>query len=208
MKKTKKAGNKKSGIMARSDIPYAQRIMMRQKNNIAIGREHSAKIAMYCVSIAMHELEGIGYKRLVRFAKHFKEVIDEFYEDPEAGMYHAAQRMEQMGRPISGDFYKSENEGLSKLSREVKDNSLQAVQVALICSAIAMNDEFGFGEERQEKIYKRTNELSGRYAKEGEKFLLEEMEKIGFSIVNGRTMAYMDNDGNGVIPSKAKKEAV
>ncbi len=207
-KKPGKSGHRKSGIMSWTDIPYAQRLAMQQKRNIVANRDHSAKIAMYCLSIAMNKLEGIGYKRLVRFSLHFKKIIDEFYEDQEVGMAHAKRRLDQMGMNISGDFYTDKVVGKSKREQEVYDHSLQAAQIALICGAIAMNDEFGFGEERQIKVSKMANELSGRYAREGEKFLLDEMEKIGFPIVNGTVVAYLDEDGNPVSRGKAKDSEV
>ena len=189
---------KRRGIMGRSDIPLAQRIAMQHRHDIVVNRDHAAKIAMYCNSVAMHELEGIGYKRLVRYSNHFQKVVAEFYEDPEVGMAHAKRRMEQMGRPISGEFYSVKVDGLSKRDQEIHDHAMQAVQIALICGAIAMNDLFGFGQERQNRISERADELSGRYAKEGEKFLLDEMEKIGFVIIDGNAMAYMDDDGNAI----------
>lgn len=206
MKKKQKASHRKHPIMGRSDIPYAQRLVLRQRNDIRISRDHSAKIAMFCTSIAMHEVAGIGYKRLVRFSLHFKDVVDEFYEDPDVGMAHARHRMMQMGMPISGDFFTAKEEGQSKRERELQDHSLQAVQIALICGAIAMNDEFGFGWERQKRISDKALELSGRYAKEGEQFLLEEMAKIGFPIVDGKVVAFTDEDGKAITPAAAKKE--
>ena len=204
--KKSKRGHRKPSVMGRSDIPYAQRIVMQQNNDIAIGRNHAAKITMFCNSIALHEVEGIGYKRLVRFSIHFKEVVDEFYEDVEMGMAHAKRRMEQMGMPISGDFYSVKVPGYSKREQEIHDHALQASQVALICSAIAMNDEFGFGQERQERVSQKAKELSARYAKEGEQFLLDKLAEIGFEIVNGEALCYMGDDGTILTPKQWRKE--
>ena len=78
--------------------------------------------------------------------------------------------------------------------------------MALTIGAIAMNDEFGYGQEVQFRISERVTELSDRYKKEGIKFLLEKMEKIGFTIINGTVMAFTDEDGNAVSASRAKKE--
>ena len=52
----KKSKRRAGAIMNRSDIPYAQRIAMKQKHDIVSGREHSAKIALFCMSIAMNRL--------------------------------------------------------------------------------------------------------------------------------------------------------
>lgn len=204
--KKSKGKGKGRGIMNRSDIPYAMRMAMQHHSNIVMNRNHAAKIAMYCLSVAMHELEGIGYKRLVRFSFRHKDVIDEFYEDPEVGMAHAKHRLDQLGMPISGEFYSVMLEGLSKKEQEIQANRLQAVQIALICGAIALNDEFGFGQERQKRISQRSNELSARYAKEGEGFLLDEMEKIGFPVIDGEVMAYMDDDGNAVTEKQWREQ--
>ena len=197
--KKQKHKSKSRGLMGRSDIPFAQRMALQHQHEIKASRDHAAKIAMY-------EEEGIGYKRLIRFAQHFKEVLDEFYEDPELGMAHAKRRLEQMGMEISGEFYSIKMEGLTRKEQEIHDHSLQAVQIALICSAISMNDVFGFGQERQYRISKRADELSDEYNKKGEKFLLEKMEKIGFQIIDGEVMAYADDDGNAITPKQWRKQ--
>lgn len=206
MSKVKKQKHKNKGkgrgIMNRSDIPFAQRMALKHQHDIKVNRDHAAKIAMYCNSIAMYEMEGIGYKRLIRFAQHFKEVLDEFYADPELGMAHAKRRLEQMGMPISGEFYSFKLDGLSKKEQEIQDHRLQAVQIALICSAIAMNDVFGFGQERQFRVSQRAEELTDEYNKKGEQFLLEKMEKIGFVIDDGEVIAFSDDDGNAITPKQ------
>lgn len=200
-------GKKKSrGIMDRSDIPFAQRIALQHQHDIVMGRDHAAKIAMWCLSIAMYEEEGIGYKRLVRFSYRHKEVIDEFYEDPVVGMAHAKQRMEQIGMPISGEFYTIEIKGQSKRQQDVDNHRVQAMQIALICGTIAMNDEFGFGQERQFRISQKAKDLSAEYVKKGEKFLMDKLEKIGFLIVDGEAKACIDEDGNAVSVKKWREQ--
>lgn len=201
-----KKGRKKGGILGASHIPYAQRIAMQQQSTIAANRNHSAKIAMFCLSVAMHQLEGVGYKRLVHFSLRYKEIEDEFYEDPELGMAHAVRRMEQIGMPISGELYAILVPGLTKKQQQVHDHALQAAQVSLICGAIAMNDVFGYGKERQERISKRSQELSDRYSREGEAWLLAEMEKIGFLVVDGQVRAFLNDDNKAITPAKARKE--
>ena len=207
-KKKQKHKGKRRGLMGRSDIPYAQRIALQHQHNIKANRDYSAKIAMYCNSISMYEVKGIGYKRLVRYAQHFKEVLDEFYADPELGMAHAKRRLEQMGMDISGEFYSIQMEGLTKKEQEIHDHSLQAVQIALICNAIAMNDVFGFGKETQYKIAQRADELSEEYNQKGEQFLLEKMEKIGFKILDGEVIAFSDDDGNPITHKQWREQNV
>lgn len=194
MAKNKKRTSR--GVMNRSDIPYAQRIRMQQRSSVLVNREHAARVTLYCMSYAMNELEGIGYKRLIRFAARYKQYEDEFYQDIELGMAHAKRRMEQMGMPISGEFFYEKMDGMTKRQQEVHDHALHAIQVALTVGAIAMNDEFGFGESRQLKISRRVTELSDRYAKEGEGFLLEKMAAIGFLVEDGRVFFTEDEEGN------------
>ena len=185
--------------MNRSDIPYAQRLALRHQNDIVVNRNHAAMIAMYCQSVAMHRLEGIGYKRLVRFSYEFMDNVYEFYEDPDVGMAKVKRRLEQNGIQISGDFFTTpRKEGQSQHEWEIDNHRLQSSQVALLCGTVTMNDMFGFGRERLERITTMGRELSERYAKEGEKFLLDEMEKIGFVIVDGQAKAFVDDDGNPI----------
>ena len=88
----------------------------------------------------------------------------------------------------------------------VINHAAHAIQVALILGTITMNDHFGFGKERLTRILLRTRELTARYAKEGEGFLLEKVQQMGFPIVDGRITAFMDDDGNPVVASRAIKE--
>lgn len=206
MAKNKKTKKRNSCVMDRSDIPYAQRIQMQHRSDVAFNREQAAKVTMFCMSVAMYEVKGIAYKRLVRFHNRFMEYDREFYQDPILGMAHAKSRMDQMNMPISGEFFTEKVEGLTVRKQDIHDNALQAIQVALTIGAIAMNDEFGFGQEVQFRISERVTELSDRYKNEGIQFLLDKMEQIGFEIVNGTVVAYMDDDGTAVTPKRARKE--
>jgi len=203
-KKTKK--HHKGGIMNRSNIPYVQRIQMQHRTDVALNREQAAKVTMYCMSVAMYEVKGTAYKRLVRFHNRYMEYEREFYQDIELGMAHAKRRMEQIGMPISGEFFTDKVEGLTVRKQDIHDNALQAIQVALTIGAISMYDEFGYGAEVQFRISERVTELTERYKNEGIQFLLDYMEKIGFDVVNGTVRAYMDEDGNPVTPKRARKE--
>lgn len=206
MKKKKVAHRRSHPILGRSDIPYAQRLAMQRHSDIASNRDHAAKIVMFCESIALHDVEGIGYKRLVRYSLCHKDLIDEFYEDPDVGMARAKRRMQQIGMPVSGEFFALDDSDDSKRNREILDHRLQASQIALFCSKVAIHECFGFAWERQQRISDRSRELSARYAKEGEAFLLEEMHRIGFPIVNGKIVAYTDETGNAILPSKIHTE--
>lgn len=189
------------GVMGCSSIPYAQRLKMQQEHDIVTSREHSARIVMYCTCAALYDLEGIAYQRLIRFALHHKTLVDEFYEDPEVGMAHCEQRMGQLGVPIEGEFYIAPDAaGVSKRRQELQTHALQSMQVALYLGAIAANDVFGFGKERQHRLWERTRTYSARYGKEGVGFLLEKMQKIGFTVARGRVLAFVDEDGKPVKP--------
>lgn len=201
MKKNKK------GLMGRRDIPFAQRMALQHLDEVKINRDRAAQIAMFCTSIALHEVAGVGYKRLVRYSIRFKDIMDEFYNDDlHVSMAHAKHRMEQIGMPISGEFFSVDPTGMTKKVVVMENHKLQAVQIAVICGAIAMHDEFGFAHERQMRISDRVTELANRYAKEGRQFLLDEMAKIGFIIDNGTAYACIDDEGNPAVPNKAGRK--
>ena len=197
---------KNKGIMGASHIPYAQRLKMQQTERIAVNRNHAAKIAMFCKCVALHEVKGVGYRKLVEFSLRYKDVEDEIYLDPEVGMAHAKQRLGQMGMPISGEFYAVQMPGLSKRDQQVHDHAMQAAQIATVASAIAMNDVFGYGKTVQERIELRTAEITDKYNRKGFDWLLGELEKIGFLIVNGEVRAFIDDDNRAVTPKRAKME--
>lgn len=194
------------GFMGRSDIPFAQRLKLQRQAEIVAYREETARVTMFCNAVALHQVEGIGYKRLVKYSLHFKKINDEFYADPVVGMEHAKRRMEYMGMPISGELFTVDPIGRTKRDLELDNNALQASQVAQVCAAIAMNDEFGFAQKRQERVSEKARDLADRYSKEGIGFLLEELEKIGFLIVNGEVRGFLDENENPVTAKKAKME--
>ncbi len=195
----KKRRRSRGGLMGMSQIPYAQRIRIQQQYDIGWSREQGARIAMYCWSIAAHEIEGVGMTRLVRFNERFQQIDDEFYsQEIEVSMAHAKRRLADMGVETSGELLVApKEEGRTVRQMEIKTNVVQAVQISVICGMIAMNDVFGWAKVRLERIRTRAEELTARYAKEGEGFLLEEMRKIGFSVVDGRAVAFL-KDGKPI----------
>lgn len=206
MAKTKKKKSRSRSLMTRSDIPYAQRLAMKHRSDIEYNREHSARIYMYCLCKTLHEEEGIGYKRLVQFSLAFMKLIKEFYEDPEVGMAHIKQRLSQHGIEVSGEFYSVKLPGATAKEQEVQDHSLQATQAAQYVGAVAMNDVFGFANIRQERLREAVRENTARYAKEGEDFLLEYLEKIGFKVEGNKVRAFIEEDGTPVPKGRAMKE--
>ena len=204
--KKKKTKKQHRSLMNRSDIPYAQRMAMKHQADIEYNREHSARIYMYCLCKALHEKEKKGYKSLVRFSLVFMELIKEFYEDPEVGMAHIKQRLAQHGIEVSGEFFSVKLPGATSKEQEIHDNSLQATQAAQYVGAVAMNDVFGFANIRQDRIREAVRENTARYAKEGEGFLLEYMEKIGFKVEGNVVRAFLDEDGKPVTKGRAIKE--
>ncbi len=197
---------KRKGIMGASHIPYAQRLKWQQQDRIAVNRNFSAKVAMFCKCIAIHRVKGVGYRKLVEFSLRYKEVEDEIYEDLEYGMDKAKRRMEQMGMPISGELYSVKMPGFSKREQQVHDHSMQAAQIAMIASAISMNDVFGYGKTVQERIDLETTKVTEEYNKKGFDWLLGEMKKLGFLVVDGEVRAFLDDDNKAVTPKRAKRE--
>lgn len=197
MSKPKKKRRQTGGIMGRSDIPYAQRIRMQQRHDIGWSREQGTRMTMYCWAVAMHMVEGKGYKSLVRFAARFREIDREFYRDGdiEYSMDQARRRLADMGIEISGEILLAPNDpGRTKRQMEIKHNIVQATQAAVICACIAANDVFGWARVRLERVREKAEELTGRYAKEGEGFLLEYLEKLGFVIVDGHAVGFVDEN--------------
>ena len=87
----------------RSDIPYKDRLLMQKRQNIADHRNQAASIAMRIACVALNDTEGLGYFRLSRFAKRLRELIAEYYEDPEGGEAHLKIRLEQLGFLVTPD---------------------------------------------------------------------------------------------------------
>ena len=202
----KKPRRRKGGIMGRSDIPYTQRLKMQQTGDIGWSREQGARVVMWCWAVALHQVEGIGYTRQIRFEQRFREVDREFYsQEIELSLAQAKRRLASMGIEISGELMVAPHEeGRTVREMEIKNHTVQSVQCAIICGCMAANDVFGFAAKPLERIRVRVEELSARYAKEGEGFLLEYMEKLGFTIRDGRVIGFLDEDGN---PMKVKEVA-
>lgn len=202
----RRAAKKGGSLMGASHIPYAQRLKMQQSDRIAVNRHHAARVAMFCKCIAIHRVKGVGYRKLVEFSLRYKEVEDEIYEDLEYGMDKARRRMEQMGMPISGELYSVKMPGFSKREQQVHDHSMQAAQIAMIASAISMNDVFGYGKTVQERIDLETTKVTEEYNEHGFDWLLGQMEKLGFLVVDGEVRAFLDDDNKAVTPKRARKE--
>lgn len=198
-----KAHRRVGAYKTRSDIPYAQRLQMQLQQDININREHAAKITMFCMSISLNKLYGIGYKRLIRFANIFKRINDEFYADVDLGAAHAKHRLNQLGMPISKALDMPNRKGRKE---QIIDNRANAVQIALVCGTIAMNDAFGFGKEKLTKVLEKVSDLNVRYSSEGETFLLEEMQRIGFIIVGTSAICCTDENDNPVTAKRAIEE--
>ena len=200
MSKPKKKRRQTGGIMGRSAIPLALRLKMQQRHDIGWSREQGARMTMYCWAVAMHMVEGKGYKSLVRFANRFREIDKEFYsQEIEYSMDQARRRLADMGIEISGEILLAPNDpGRTKRQMEIKHNIVQATQAAVICACIAANDVFGWANVRLERVREKAEELTARYAREGEGFLLEYLEKLGFVIVDGHAVGFVDENDNPV----------
>ena len=121
-------------------------------------------------------------------------------------MAHAKRRLASHGIDISGDLYTMPIPGASAKEQNIQDHALQSMQIAQLAATVTMNDEFGFGEMRLNRVLEMVNRMAARYAKEGEAFLLAEMEEIGFLIIDGSASCFVDDDGNPVPAARAIKE--
>ena len=196
------AKRKRKGTMRRSDIPYAQRLRMDQVAHIAAARDTAAKVTMFCHCIALHELHGIGYKRLVRYSLEFKKLIDEYYTDMDVGLHRARHRLESQGIPIPEEIPRVLGKGLSPREQQQYDHAIEASYIAHLVGLIADNEVFGFGGNKLEALSVRGADLMDRYNKEGEGFLFEEMQKLGFPVIDGHVVACVDDNNEPVTYKK------
>ena len=101
---------KRNHAPVRSDIPYVQRKQMEKYATIKGHRDEAAMIALQVACVALNDTEGLGYVRLSRFARRLKELIDEYYSDPEVGAAHLKTRLEQLGFIVKdGHMFAAEN---------------------------------------------------------------------------------------------------
>lgn len=103
----------------RSDIPYADRLLMEKHQKIADHRNEAARIAMMVACVALNDTEGLGFVRLSRFAMHFHELIQEYYSDTEVGDAHLKTRLEEMGfMVVDGKLYAAQDENGKPVARD------------------------------------------------------------------------------------------
>lgn len=81
----------------RSDIPYADRLLMDKLNGTAAHRNDAASIAMKVACVALNDTEGLGYQRLSRFAKRLAVLLKEYYAQPDVEDQHLNERLTELG---------------------------------------------------------------------------------------------------------------
>lgn len=77
--------------------PYAVQLLAAKQKLIEDEREDAAKTVMKLACVALNDTEGLGLKRLARFAKRVGELVTEFYADREQGEDQLRRRLESMG---------------------------------------------------------------------------------------------------------------
>lgn len=82
---------------ARSDIPYADRLLYQRFNTLKEHRDDAARTALKIGCVALNDTEGLGYLRLVRFAQRQQQLTLEYYADPEVQEAHLNERLTQIG---------------------------------------------------------------------------------------------------------------
>lgn len=85
----------KKGI--RSDIPYADRLLMEKYNTVREHRNDAARTALKIGCVALNNTEKLGYARLVRYAMEQQSLTEEYYRDPEVEEVHLNDRLRQIG---------------------------------------------------------------------------------------------------------------
>jgi hypothetical protein len=121
-------------------------------------------------------------------------------------MDKARRRLEQIGIPISGELYSIKMPGMTHNEQQVYDHALQASQVALIAGIIAKHDVFGWAAVVQDRVSMERTKVTEEYNKKGFDWLLGEMEKLGFLVVDGEVRAFLDDDNKAVTPKRARME--
>lgn len=81
----------------RSDIPYADRLLIERYDTVANHRNDAAATALKLACVALNETEGLGFVRLCRFARELRGLINEYYSDIEVGEAHLNERLASMG---------------------------------------------------------------------------------------------------------------
>lgn len=100
----------------RSDIPFADRMLMQKYDSIREHRDEAARNALHLACVALNDTEGLGLKRLSKFAQRLRELIQEFYSDPEVGQVHLEKRLHQLGFKIeNGHLYVIENSATGEI---------------------------------------------------------------------------------------------
>ena len=94
-----------------SDIPLAERMLLKKYQTVKEHRDDAAKVALQIACVALNDTEGLGYQRLTKFAARVQELSKEYYEDTEVGDAHLEQRLSQLGFLVeNGHIFSVENE--------------------------------------------------------------------------------------------------
>lgn len=88
----KNVRTKTKGVQ-QSDIPYKDRLMVKNFATIAQHRDHAALVANKLRMLAENDEEGLGYLRMTRISKRYHHFSEEYYTDPE---YYEAKADEQL----------------------------------------------------------------------------------------------------------------
>lgn len=91
------AKKKRTGGGAGRTLPLSQRMQQERQAAIAANREDAAQTALKIACVALNDTEGLGRKRICRFAQRLMLLVKEYYASPEEGEYHLNKRLEQMG---------------------------------------------------------------------------------------------------------------
>lgn len=92
----KNVRTKTKGVQ-QSDIPYKDRLMVKNFATIAQHRDHAALVANKIGMVSLNDTEGLGYLRLSRFAKRYHFLNVEYYKDPEYQEAKLDDRLRQIG---------------------------------------------------------------------------------------------------------------
>lgn len=185
-----------------NQLPYAQRIQIRRRCEIAAEREAAATRMLMGILCALHRNEKMGFVRLNRFGEHVMELIMEFYGDRELNEDRLRRRLATLG--IELERYAVPPPSSMRLDDVLQSESQDAAMVAMLVSLVAANDVAGLGADRLSRLSEKTSDVLRDMAEHPEKIPEYEaaLQKIGFIVRDGKMYKYQTEDGR---PVKAKE---
>lgn len=181
-----------------SQLPYALRLQIRRRSEIAAERESAATQMMMAFLEALHDNEKLGFLRLHRYGSHAMELIREFYTDRELNEDRLRRRLATLN--IELERYAAPAPQSRRLDDVVQAERQDAAMVAMLVGLVAANDTLRMGADRLADLTERISQILQECASSPEqaKAHTAVIEKLGFLVKDDRVLFMLDADGNPV----------